>query len=121
MATRTDDAPGTAWRYSGAAYFWLQRAVEQRMGQTLELLAHRWVFEPLGMRHSRYSWRADLRALYDGWVWREPALAFHLVDRLFQPLTTLIAPIYFLIALYRLQWDIMLILLVWWMLGMFDF
>lgn len=67
------------------------------------------------LRWARNSWRADLRALYDGWVWREPALAFHLVDRIFQPLTTLIAPIYFLIALYRWQWDIMLILLVWWM------
>ena len=67
------------------------------------------------LRWARNSWRADLRALYDGWVWREPALAFHLIDRVFQPLTTLIAPIYFLIALYRLQWDIMLILLVWWM------
>ncbi|MEM7111578.1 MAG: glycosyltransferase [Chloroflexota bacterium] len=67
------------------------------------------------LRWSRNSWRADLRALYDGWVWREPALAFHLIDRVFQPLTTLIAPIYFLIALARWQWDIMLILLVWWM------
>ncbi|MCB9432828.1 MAG: glycosyltransferase [Ardenticatenaceae bacterium] len=67
------------------------------------------------LRWARNSWRADLRALYDGWVWREPALALHLIDRIFQPLTTLIAPIYFLIALFRLQWDLMLILLVWWM------
>lgn len=69
------------------------------------------------LRWTRNSWRADLRALYDGWVWKKPALAFHLLDRVIQPITTLIAPIYFCIALYRQNWGIVLAMLLWWMIS----
>ncbi|MEZ4511760.1 MAG: NosD domain-containing protein [Chloroflexota bacterium] len=69
------------------------------------------------LRWTRNSWRADLRALYDGWVWREKALAFHLLDRIVQPITTLIAPIYFLLAIYRQNWNIVLVLSLWWLVS----
>lgn len=69
------------------------------------------------LRWTRNSWRADLRALYDGWVWREKGLALHLIDRVVQPITTLIAPIYFLIAVYQRNWIAMSILLVWWLIS----
>ncbi|MEM7112574.1 MAG: NosD domain-containing protein, partial [Chloroflexota bacterium] len=67
------------------------------------------------LRWTRNSWRADLRALYDGWVWREKGLALHLIDRIIQPITTLIAPIYFGIAAYRGNWVAMAVLLIWWL------
>jgi hyaluronan synthase len=56
------------------------------------------------LRWTRNSWRADLRAMYEGWVWKKPALAFHLVDRVFQPFATLVAPIYFAVSVYYEQW-----------------
>lgn len=69
------------------------------------------------LRWTRNSWRADLRAMYDGWVWKRPALAFHLVDRVFQPFATLVAPIYFVLSVYYEQWFLVSILLVWWFLS----
>ena len=69
------------------------------------------------LRWTRNSWRADLRALWEGWAWKKPALAFHLVDRIFQPVTTLIAPIYMGIAIYRQNWIAVTILLFWWLVS----
>jgi cellulose synthase/poly-beta-1,6-N-acetylglucosamine synthase-like glycosyltransferase len=66
------------------------------------------------LRWTRNSWRADLRALYDGWVWRKPALAFHLVDRVFQPFATLIAPLFFIVSVYYRNWWVVGVLLSWW-------
>ena len=46
--------PGTDWRYSGEGYVLLQRAVEAVTGQSLEDLARRLVFAPMGMQHTSY-------------------------------------------------------------------
>jgi CubicO group peptidase (beta-lactamase class C family) len=54
---RTYHAPGTAFRYSGEGFTWLQRAVEAITGQPLEALMRRLVFEPLGMKTSSYVWQ----------------------------------------------------------------
>ncbi|GIK40854.1 MAG: hypothetical protein BroJett011_46870 [Chloroflexota bacterium] len=69
------------------------------------------------LRWTRNSWRADLRAMGQGWVWKKPALAFHLVDRLFQPFATLVAPIYFALSIYHGQWFLVSIMYVWWYLS----
>ena len=66
------------------------------------------------LRWARNSWRADIKALGSRWAWRKPILAFHLCDRLFQPLTTLVAPIYLAFALYHQNWLVVMILLSWW-------
>ena len=66
------------------------------------------------LRWSRNSWRADLRALSSRWLWKRRALAFQLVDRLVQPVTTLIAPTYFFLSLFYQQWFTTIILLGWW-------
>ncbi len=66
------------------------------------------------LRWARNSWRADLKALGSRWAWRKPFLAFHLFDRLFQPLTTLIAPLYLGFAIYHHNWPAILVLLSWW-------
>lgn len=72
------------------------------------------VFLRQRLRWSRNSWRADLRALSGRWLWKRRALAFQLMDRLVQPVTTLIAPTYFILSLLYQQWTTTIILLSWW-------
>ncbi|WP_212745343.1 serine hydrolase domain-containing protein [Thermomonas fusca] len=55
-------APGTRIDYSGEAFVWLQLAVEQLTGESLDQTMHRLLFEPAGMRDSSYGWDASLAA-----------------------------------------------------------
>jgi CubicO group peptidase (beta-lactamase class C family) len=49
-------APGQTFGYSGEGFVYLQRSVEHVTGESIEMLARRLVFEPLGMDHSSYRW-----------------------------------------------------------------
>jgi hyaluronan synthase len=69
------------------------------------------------VRWARNSWRADLRALFSGWIWRRPVLAFHSLDRLSQPLTTLVAPTYLVLSVIHRDWFMTIIILLWWMIS----
>lgn len=69
------------------------------------------------LRWARNSWRADLKALTSRWIWRHPLLLFHLLDRLVQPLTTLVGPIYLITAALQQQWPVVLFLLSWWFIS----
>lgn len=48
--------PGTNWGYSGEGYVFLQKALEAKTGLTLDEIAEREVFEPLGMTSSHFVW-----------------------------------------------------------------
>ena len=69
------------------------------------------------LRWARNSWRADFKALASDWIWRHPLLFFHLLDRLVQPLTTLVGPIYLITALFQQQWPIVAFLISWWFIS----
>ena len=65
--------PGTAYGYSGEGFVYLQKAIERATGQSLEALARREVFEPLGMARSSYVWQERFEgnaAQAKDWLWR---------------------------------------------------
>lgn len=72
------------------------------------------VFLKQRLRWARNSWRADLKAVGSRWTWGKPFLFFHLLDRLLQPLTTLMAPLFLGFALFQGNWGAALFLILWW-------
>ncbi len=66
------------------------------------------------LRWTRNSFRSDLRALWQGWVWRYPYLAVVLIDRTVAPFTLLVGPIVFILALVLAKWQLALAMLIWW-------
>jgi CubicO group peptidase (beta-lactamase class C family) len=52
--------PGSRVGYSGEAFVWLQRVMEQRAGLSLDLLAEQWLWGPAGLRDSSFTWNDDL-------------------------------------------------------------
>lgn len=72
------------------------------------------IFLKQRLRWARNSWRADLKALGSRWAWRKPFLAFHLMDRMLQPLTTLVAPLFLIFTLFKGHWGAALFVVSWW-------
>lgn len=64
-------------------------------------------------RWSRNTWRADLRAMWQGWVWKHPFLAFVLIDRTISNFTMLLSLTYFVVSLILGLWIPAAILLGW--------
>ena len=65
--------PGTAYGYSGEGFVFLQKALERVTGRSLDELARREVFEPLGMTRSSYVWQerfAGNAAYAKNWLWQ---------------------------------------------------
>ena len=56
------NAPDSCWNYSGEGYVFLQKTLEHLTGQSVEQLAQKEVFRPLGMKNSTFSWRPALAA-----------------------------------------------------------
>jgi len=69
------------------------------------------------IRWSRNSFRSDLRALWQGWVWQYPYLAIMLIDKTIAPFTLLIGPIVLIMALLLGNWPLALALVIWWHLS----
>jgi CubicO group peptidase (beta-lactamase class C family) len=51
--------PGTTFSYSGEGFVFLQRIIEHLTYQSLEALAQSYVFEPLGMTSSSFTWQSS--------------------------------------------------------------
>jgi CubicO group peptidase (beta-lactamase class C family) len=65
--------PGTDYGYSGEGFVFLQRTIERVTGRSLDELARREVFEPLGMTRSSYIWQerfAGNAAYGKNWLWQ---------------------------------------------------
>ncbi len=53
--------PGMQYSYTGAGYAILQLIIEEVTGETFAAYMQHAVLEPLGMLHSSFEWRTDLR------------------------------------------------------------
>lgn len=71
------------------------------------------------LRWTRNSWRADLRAMKRGWVWKHPALAVYMLDRFVQPIFMLIGPVACALAIAAGDWLAVGILIAWWLVSRF--
>ena len=62
--------PGERWQYSGEGYLLLQAVISAAAAQDIESCVSQYVFEPLGMRHSRLRLTEDIRhQLVNGTSW----------------------------------------------------
>lgn len=59
---KTNFEPGSRFSYSGEGFVWLQHSVAAATGETLNDVMTRLVFDPLGMKQTSYTWRADFEA-----------------------------------------------------------
>jgi hypothetical protein len=55
--------PGEEWGYSGEGFVFLQRAMEEVTGRSLQEMAEAEVFGPLGMTETSYVWRDSFDSL----------------------------------------------------------
>ncbi|MCL5996362.1 MAG: glycosyltransferase [Chloroflexi bacterium] len=69
------------------------------------------------IRWSRNSFRSDLRALWQGWVWRHPYLALTLIDKTVAPFTLLVGPVVMILSILTGNWSLALALLLWWLVS----
>jgi len=52
--------PGTKVNYSGEGLEYLRRALEKKFNEPLERLAHKHLFQPYGMKDTRFFWDASM-------------------------------------------------------------
>lgn len=71
-------------------------------------------FQKQRIRWSRNSYRSDLRALWQGWIWKHPYLAFMLIDKTVAPFTLLVGPVVLFLSMLIGKWSLVLALLIWW-------
>lgn len=69
------------------------------------------------LRWSRNTWRADLRALTQPWIWRHVDFVLYELDRMIQPFAQILSPLFFMVALVFQLWIPAAIILTWWMVS----
>lgn len=66
------------------------------------------------LRWTRNSLRADLKALYERWPFRHPALVFFQIDKTLRGFVLILSPIYFIISLVMGLYAAAALIFVWW-------
>jgi len=90
----------------------------QRTAEVWSTFPSRWkIFFRQRLRWARNTWRSDLRALSQRWVWRHPFLAYTMIDKGVSSFTLLVGPIVMAIALISANWVFAGVLLLWWQIS----
>ena len=80
-------------------------------------LGHFKKFMKQRLRWTRNSWRADLRAIGRGWVFRYPVLAYFMLDRFVQPFFMLLGPTAAVLGAIQHRWILVDVLVAWWIVS----
>jgi cellulose synthase/poly-beta-1,6-N-acetylglucosamine synthase-like glycosyltransferase len=75
------------------------------------------VFFRQRLRWARNTWRSDLRALGNRWVYSHPFLAFTMVDKGISSFTLLLGPIFMVYSLIQQNWVFCAVLALWWQIS----
>lgn len=69
------------------------------------------------LRWTRNTIRSDIKAMFEGWVFRRPVLAYYNVDRFISAFAILLAPLYFTLTVRQGLYFIGGGILLWWSLS----
>jgi hyaluronan synthase len=67
------------------------------------------------IRWTRNSYRCDLRAMWEGWVWKHWYLSFQLFDKSISPYTLLLGLTFFLWSVINGHWSVSVLIIGWWL------
>jgi CubicO group peptidase (beta-lactamase class C family) len=59
--------PGSKYQYSGEGFEYLRKAIEQKLGKSLEVLSQMYIFNPLQMKDTRYVWDTSVEPRFATW------------------------------------------------------
>ncbi len=87
----------------------------QRSALVWSTFPTRWkVFFKQRLRWARNTWRSDIRALSNRWVWGHPFLAYTMIDKGISSFTLLVGPAFMIYSLIVQNWTFVVVLALWW-------
>jgi cellulose synthase/poly-beta-1,6-N-acetylglucosamine synthase-like glycosyltransferase len=90
----------------------------QRTAQVWSTFPTTWrVFFRQRLRWARNTWRSDLRALSNRWVYGHKFLAFTMADKAISSFTLLFGPAFLIHSIYRQNWIFVVVLVLWWQIS----
>jgi len=90
----------------------------QRSAQVWSTFPTTWrVFFRQRLRWARNTWRSDLRALSNRWVYRHPFLAFTMMDKAISSFTLLFGPAFLIYSIFQQNWIFVVVLVLWWQIS----
>jgi cellulose synthase/poly-beta-1,6-N-acetylglucosamine synthase-like glycosyltransferase len=90
----------------------------QRSAEVWSTFPTTWkIFFKQRLRWARNTWRSDLRALGNRWVYRHPFLAFTMMDKAISSFTLLLGPTFLGYAITQQKWAFVVVLVAWWQIS----
>jgi cellulose synthase/poly-beta-1,6-N-acetylglucosamine synthase-like glycosyltransferase len=90
----------------------------QRSAEVWSTFPTTWkIFFKQRLRWARNTWRSDLRALGNRWVYRHPFLAFTMMDKAISSFTLLLGPTFLGYAIAQQKWAFVVVLVAWWQIS----
>jgi CubicO group peptidase (beta-lactamase class C family) len=76
-----DFEPGSKYQYSGEGFEYLRIAVEKKFGLSLSQLARKYLFDPLSMNDTRYTWDRSFASRFASWHNKEGLNSYETLKR----------------------------------------